>query len=79
MENLKMELTEANEKNAKAEYELSEAKKLCDTLFDQVVHLNLKQRKSEDEISSLKQTCNNLRTKVTGKDTTIVTMKNSVS
>ena len=74
-----MELTEANENNAKAEYELREAEKLCDKLLNQVVHLNSKQREFEEEISSLKQTCDNLRTKVTKKDALIVTMRNSVS
>lgn len=65
MENLKIELAKANEKIAKAEYELSETEMMCDTFLNQVVHLNSKQRGYEDEISLLKRTCDNLRTQVT--------------
>ena len=79
MENLKIELAEANEKNAKAEHELSEAEKMCDTFLNQLVHLNSKQREAEKEISSLKRTCDNLCTQVTEKDAIIATMRNSVS
>ena len=86
LEDLKTQLTKANEREEKLKNELSEAlkksadyQKKCAGFFNQVVSLNSKQQESEEQIAMYKRTLDNLRAQIAEKDAMHQLMSDAVS